>query len=161
MSNLPHELLASTAMVSLTVLVHLAGVDLLLSLTGLHLRIFRRGSVHLHRLFVPLGIVLGLFAVHGLEIWLYAGAYVLMGLAGDLEHALFVSISTYSTLGEAGALLAPEWRIFGALEAINGMLLIGWSTAFLFQILHHLLAPQEEDDLPRGAISRRPRRRRG
>lgn len=159
MSNLPHELLASTVMVSLTILIHLAGVDLLLSLTRLHLRVFRTVLVHLHRLIVPLGIVLGLFVVHGLEIWLYAGAYVLLGLSPDLEHGLFVSISTYSTLGEAGAVLSPQWRIFGALEAINGMLLIGWSTAFLFQILHHLLAPDEDEDLPRGVISR-PRRRR-
>ncbi len=160
MSNLPHELLASTAMVSMTVIIHLAGLDILLSLTGLHLRLFKTAFLHLDRLVIPLGIVLGLFVLHGLEIWLYAATYWLMGLEPDIERALFLSISTYSTLGESSAAILPTWRIFSALESINGMLLIGWSTAFLFQILHHLLAPQEDDEaLPRGAISRRPKRR--
>ena len=43
----------------------------------------------------------------------------------------------------------------GALEAVNGMLLIGWSTAFLFQVVSHLMEPSDEDHpLPRGAIAR-------
>lgn len=55
--------------------------------------------------------------------------------------------------------MLPEgWRIVGALEAVNGMLLIGWSTAFLFYVLNRLLEPTEEADhpLPRGAIARKP-----
>ena len=48
------------------------------------------------------------------------------------------------------------WRIVGALESINGMLLIGWSTAFLFAILRHLMWDDEDDGmLPRGAIARK------
>jgi hypothetical protein len=160
MNNLVHELAASTALVSLTVVIHLAGLDALLSLTGLHLRVFKTAYVHLHRLVVPLGMVLGLFVVHGLEIWLYAAAYRGLGVSPDIEHALFLSIGTYSTLGESGAAFPPAWRVFGALESVNGMLLIGWSTAFLFQILYHLLSPQDDENLPRGAISRRRRRAR-
>jgi hypothetical protein len=159
MNNLPHELLAATGMVAATVLIHLAGLDILLSLTGMHLRIFKTSFVHLDRLVVPLGIVLGLFVLHGLEIWLYAIVYWLLGLMPDLEHALFASISSYSTLGEYTAPFPPTWRILGALEAVNGMLLIGWSTAFLFQILRHLLAPPEGGGIPRGAISRPGRKR--
>jgi hypothetical protein len=48
----------------------------------------------------------------------------------------------------------------GVLEGINGMLLIGWSTAFLFQILDHLMRPDAEQTPHRGAIAR-PARRRG
>jgi hypothetical protein len=147
-------------MVALTVTVHLVGLDILLSLTGLHLRLFKTSPLRVDRLIVPLGIVLGLFLLHGLEIWLYALVYWRSGLLPDLEHALYVSISTYSSLGEAGAHLPASWRVMGVLESINGLLLIGWSTAFLFQILHHLLAPTEDRDLPAGAISRAARRRR-
>jgi hypothetical protein len=160
MHALAHELLASTGMVALTVTVHLAGLDILLSLTGLHLRLFKTSPLRVDRLIVPLGIVLGLFLLHGLEIWLYALVYWRSGLLPDLEQALYVSISTYSSLGEAGAHLPASWRVMGVLESINGLLLIGWSTAFLFQILHHLLAPTEDRDLPAGAISRRTKRRR-
>jgi hypothetical protein len=161
MHALQHELLASTGLVTLTVAIHLAGLDTLLSLTRLHLRRFKTSWLHLDRLVVPLGIVLGLFVLHGLEIWLYALVYWLSGLLPSLEQALYVSISTYSTLGEAGAHLPTSWRVMGALESINGMLMIGWSTAFLFQILRHLLAPTEDEGLPAGAISRAAKRRRG
>jgi hypothetical protein len=155
MHNLPTELLFSTVMVGLTVLIHLAGLDLLLSLTGLHLRFLKTAWVRLNRLLVPLGIVLALFVVHGLEIWLYAVAYLMLGLQPNLEAALYVSTSTYSSLGEAGALLGPNWRVTGVLEAVNGLLLIGWSTAFLFQVLEHLLTVSEQYRIPRGAIARR------
>jgi hypothetical protein len=57
-------------------------------------------------------------------------------------------------------MLPNAWRIVGAMEAINGMLLIGWSTAFLFQVLSHLLEPGEDHALPKGAISRTARRAR-
>jgi len=153
MTNLLHELLIATLLVSLTVLSHLIGLDLLLSLTSLHLRRFQTAWVRLDRLLVPLGIVLGLFVLHGLEIWLYAFAYLALGVLQSLEQALYLSASTYSTLGEAHAALPETWRVLGALEAVNGMLLIGWSTAFLFHMINHLQVPPDRHPLPRGAIS--------
>jgi hypothetical protein len=154
MSNLPLELGVSAVLVCVTVVVHLAGLDLLLSLTGLHLRFLKTGWARLDRLIVPLGIAAGLFTLHGLEIWIYALSFRLLDILPTIEDALYVSTSAYSTVGEAGAALPAPWRIVGVLEAVNGMLLIGWSTAFLFRVLEHLRA-EPEDPLPRGAISRR------
>jgi len=156
MGNLPHELLTSTLLVAATVVIHLVGLDVLTSLLGLHLRRFTTSWLHLDRMLVPLGIVLGLFVLHGAEIWLYAFAYRLLGLLPTVEQALYVSIGGYSTLGEAGQVLPAQWRVVGALEAVNGMLLIGWSTAFLFQVLRRVLEPEDDDHpLPKGAIARR------
>ena len=137
--------------------MHLIGLDLLMSLLVLHIRRFTTW-LHVDRLIVPLLVVLGLFAIHGAEIWFYALVYRGVGALPDLEEALYFSIGTYSTLGEGGGMLPVQWRVMGALEAINGMLLIGWSTAFLFQVLSRLLAQDDEDHpLPRGAIARRRR----
>jgi hypothetical protein len=97
---------------------------------------------------------MGLFVLHGLEIWIYALLYWSMQMLPDLETALYFSTSAYSTVGETGAILPIPWRIVGVLEAVNGMLLIGWSTAFLFQILSHLMDDEEETQLPKGAIAR-------
>jgi hypothetical protein len=155
--TLPHELATSAVLVAATVVIHLIGLDVLMRLTGLHLRRFRSAWVHLDRLLVPLGIVLGLFALHGVEIWLYAFAYLALGAFPELEPSLYFSTSAYSTIGEAGAVLPDAWRVLGVLEGVNGMLLIGWSTAFLFQVLSHL-QQGEEHPLPRGAIARRVRR---
>ena len=82
-----------------------------------------------------------------------------MGLTRTLEDALFISTSSYSTIGEAAGLMPAQWRLVGVLEGVNGMLLIGWSTAFLFQLLDHLMADDEEIQAQRGAISRRRRSR--
>lgn len=161
LANLPHELAVATALVASSVVIHLIGLDLLLRLTRFHVARFLSDWEHLDRLIVPLGIVLGLFALHGVEIWVYAFAYRFLGILPDLEQALYFSTSSYSTLGEAGAALPPEWRVLGALEGTNGMLLIGWSTAFLFQVISHLTADDEEHPLPKGAIARRKGRRRG
>lgn len=161
MGHLAHQLSISTVLVAATVLIHLAGLDVLISMLGLHLRRFKVPWLHVNRLVVPLGVVVGLFTLHGVEIWIYAFAYRMLGALPDLEGALFASTSSYSTLGEAASLLPQDWRIVGALEAVNGMLLIGWSTAFLFQVLRHLQEPAEDDDhlLPKGAIARRRRKK--
>ena len=154
MDPLFHQLLIATALVSATVVIHLLGLDLLQVTLRWHLRRLTRW-VHLDRMIVPVGIVLGLFAVHGAEIWLYALVFWRTHAETGLEAALLTSIETYSTLGAAGGFPAG-WRIVGALESINGMLLIGWSTAFLFAILRHLMWDDEDDGmLPRGAIARK------
>lgn len=163
LGNLPHELAIATGLVAGTVVIHLVGLEVLMRLTDLYLRRFLSAWVHLDRLLVPLGIVLGLFVLHGAEIWLYALFYLGAGILPDLEAALYFSTSAYSTLGEAGAFLPDEWRVLGVLEGVNGMLLMGWSTAFLFQVLSHLMESEEDHPLPKGAISRSsaraPRRR--
>jgi len=160
MNNLLSELGLSTVVVCLSVLIHLIGLDLLQLLTKLHLERFSTW-IHLDRMVVPVGIVLGLFVVHGIEIWLYALIYWALNLMPSLESALYFSTSAYSTLGETGAVLPIPWRVVGVLEAVNGMLLIGWSTAFLFQILQHLMWADSDHPLPRGAIAKTSPRPRG
>ena len=156
MHNLAAQLMLSTVLVSATVVMHLIGLGVLRRLVRLHLERFLL-FVHLDRVIVPMGVVLGLFVVHGAEIWLYALTYRAMGLTDSLEEALFISTSSYSTIGEAAGLLPADWRLVGVLEGVNGMLLIGWSTAFLFQLLDHIMSDDEEVQAQKGAIARRRR----
>lgn len=159
MNPLAHQLLVASAIVSATVVIHLAGLDLLQLLLRWHLHRLGRW-VWVNRMVVPIGIVMGLFAVHGGEIWLYALAYWKAGVFHDLEQSLYFSVSAYSTLGEGRTGMPISWRIVGALEAINGMLLLGWSTAFLFQTLRHLMWDEDgAASLPKGAIARSARAR--
>lgn len=158
MDNLFRELALSTGVVSATVVVHLLGLDALQAIVRWHLDRFTTW-IHLDRMLVPLGIVIGLFVLHGVEIWIYALVYWRLHLLETLEAGLYFSTSAYSTLGETGAILPVAWRIVGVLEGINGMLLIGWSTAFLFQILDHLMRPDADHAPHKGAIARPVRRR--
>jgi hypothetical protein len=75
--------------------------------------------------------VLGLFVVHTIEVWTWAGAYVVTGVVADLESAVYFSTVTFSTLGYGDITPTAEWRVFAALEAMNGFILIGWSIAYL------------------------------
>ena len=74
--------------------------------------------------------VLALFNLHGAEIWLYAVFYSVMDVMPRLYDALYFSTMTYSTLGFDDAGLDYKWRLIAAIESINGLLLVGWSTAF-------------------------------
>ena len=77
------------------------------------------------------GMALSLFALHMLEIGIFAGFYLATGSLETLEEALYYSASAYATLGRTAEYFPPEWRLLGAIEALIGFLLIGWSTAFI------------------------------
>jgi hypothetical protein len=76
------------------------------------------------------GLILG--AAHGLEATLWAAAYVWLGAFGSWMDALFYSMGAMTTLGATGSALPLTWRMMGVLEAMNGVLLFGISTAFIF-----------------------------
>ena len=79
-------------------------------------------------------------AAHLTQIALWAAAFLLCGQASTLETALYVSAQSYTALGYGDVLLSERWRLLGPLEAINGLLFFGLSTAVLFAIMSELIA---------------------
>jgi voltage-gated potassium channel len=154
-NGLERELLISTGMVVFRVLTHLIGLSLLLQLTRLHLLRFAT-SVRVDRILVPLGMVLAIFVIHGVEIWGYAILYWKTGATDRLEDALFLSMGAYATSGWPDVPIREGWRFVVSLESINGLLLVGWSTAFFFQNLTRLMVTEASHPLPQGAIAREP-----
>jgi len=135
---LVHQLLLATLIVGVTVIVHLAGLALLLAI----LRRYRRASRRFLVILLNGGAILvgafGLFALHSIEIWIWAGLYQWLGAFVDFEHALYFSTSTYVTIGYGDVVLPPGLRILGAIEGASGIILIGWSTAFFFSIVDRM-----------------------
>lgn len=82
------------------------------------------------RLFVTLAgwIVL----LHLIEISAWAIYYVVRGAMPDVASALYFSAVTYTTTGYGDLVLPQEWRLVGAVEALTGILMCGWSTGFFF-----------------------------
>lgn len=120
-----------TAVVSSTVLVHTVGLILLSQcMSGISrwLRLHKHGF---GQTIAMIGTVLGLFVVHTVEIWLWALVYMALGVFANFENALYFSTSTFATVGYGDIVLPTSWRLLGALEGVNGFLLIGWSTAYL------------------------------
>lgn len=79
-----------------------------------------------------------LITLHIIEIFVWALGYILVLPDGELETletAFYFSAVTFTTLGFGDITLSSDWRILSGLQAIDGILLIGWTTAFLFAVL--------------------------
>ena len=76
-----------------------------------------------------------LAALHGIEAALWAAAYWWLGALSSPVEALLYSVDSMSTRGGSGLVLERHWRMMGALEAMDGMLLFGISTAYIFAVM--------------------------
>jgi hypothetical protein len=80
-------------------------------------------------------------AAHLVPIVLWALAFLAVGESWDFEKAVYFSAENYTTaLGYGDIVLSERWRLLGPLEAINGLLLFGLSTAVMFAVLSRLVA---------------------
>ena len=93
------------------------------------------------RLFIAVAVWIVL--LHLLEIVAWAGLYVWNGALADLPTALYFSAVTYTTTGYGDVVLPAEWRLDGGVEALTGILMCGWSTAFFFAIVNRLTATED------------------
>lgn len=134
------QLILATVMVIVTVLVHLFGLGLLLAGLRLHARLGSKIGAWLSQVLILLVLVLALFVFHSIEIWMYAALYLQTHALGDLEQALYFSTAAYTTLGSGDVTLSKSWRILGAIEGANGLILLGWSTAFFVSVLSRIRA---------------------
>ena len=82
------------------------------------------------------GIVL--LVLHLSEALAWATAFYLLpnhANLKDFQEAIYFSLVTFTTLGYGDVILDERWRILAGAEAVNGILLAGWSTALLFTVV--------------------------
>ncbi|MEO1100445.1 MAG: potassium channel family protein [Pseudomonadota bacterium] len=134
-SMLLANLLVASAMVTLTVLVHFLGLVALGAVVKRRFRDVPIPTTVVRQSGAVLFIILSLFGLHTIEIWLYAGLYMVLGEFQTLESALYFSTSTFTTVGFGDLYLDERWRLLSAIQSANGFLLIGWSTAYLVSVM--------------------------
>jgi hypothetical protein len=78
--------------------------------------------------------------LHGFEAFIWASAYRIVGALPDNRTGMLYSLSAMTTYGHANLFLQDRWQMMGALEALNGMLLFGLTTAFMFGMMQRSLA---------------------
>lgn len=81
------------------------------------------------------GTTVSVTVLHGTEAFLWAVGFRLLHALPDKKSAMLYSLSAMTTFGHSGSTLEPHWQLMGALEALNGLILFGLSTAFLYGIL--------------------------
>lgn len=132
-----------------SVVVHLAGLFALLHFLRRNARRVNGALTRpmlLRQFMLMVVTALGIFAIHFTEIWLYALGYVSVGALEDFTTALYFSASSYSTLGYGDVVLSPNWRLFSAFEGVTGLVLIGWSSAFLLSVTSRLRVLEHDWD---------------
>src|SRR5262249_2401667 len=88
------------------------------------------------------GLLPGLFTfivlLHLIQITLWAAVFWREGELPTLEKAVYFSTTTYTTVGFGDVVLGPGWRVLAGIEGLTGIILVGWSTAFVFAIVDRL-----------------------
>jgi hypothetical protein len=132
------QLLLGMLLIMATVLVHGMSLGYLIRFLD---RIWPTFNTNFPRNGTPLFLsvtVLGIFLAHILEIWIWAVVFLWTGEVQNLESALYFSTVTFTTVGYGDVTLSEQWRLLGSVESANGMLLFGWSTAFIFEIMRYI-----------------------
>ena len=102
-----------------------------------------RGTIKQRHFISAFAVVMGVVALlatilHGMEGMVWAAAYRLLGALPDTHSAVLYSLSALTTYGHANIMLQPQWQLMGALEALNGILLFGLTTAFMFAMIQQV-----------------------
>lgn len=132
------QLVAAAAMMFVMTFVHGIGFVLISRLLNLKSDRLKEHDFDLRALILMCTTALSIFALHTLEIWMFAAFYLAVDALDTLEEALYYSASAYATLGRTAEYFPQEWRLLGAVEALMGFILIGWSTAFIVRQVNRL-----------------------
>jgi hypothetical protein len=82
------------------------------------------------------------------QIVVWGMIYGWRGAMGDMTSALYFSAVTYTTTGYGDLLLPEDWRLVGAVEALTGILMCGWSTGFFFAVVNRVLETKTRPAIP-------------
>ena len=128
------------SLIALTIAIHTMGV-VMMAVAGLRIRarLETRNLGFWHAILIVIGVVgtagLLLAVLHGIEAAIWAAAYLWLGALNLPKDAILYSVDSMTTRGASGLMLEQHWRMMGALEAANGMLLFGISTAYIFAVM--------------------------
>jgi hypothetical protein len=130
----------SLPLIVVTVIFHVIGLVLLNEQVLRARRFLHSGRGFLATFSVVLGTAtLVAILLHAFEAGMWAGLYVLLGALPDGRSALLFSLSAITTYAHEHFDLAAHWQLMGSLEALDGMILFGLTTAFLYGMIRELL----------------------
>lgn len=93
---------------------------------------------------VMMAVAIVLMVAHTVEALVWALVYRLVG-AVDLAHSLlYFALVNFATLGYGDITPVDDWKLLGPITSMNGILLFGWSTAVLFEVLRETMSLIDE-----------------
>jgi hypothetical protein len=134
-----HQACAGFVLVTLTLWLQSAGMGMLIA----WIRQAVEGDIHkmspMRATALVVRFTTAVVVLHALEILLWASFYPWICLPSWFS-AFYFSASSYSTIGCSDVILPLDWRLFGPLESMMGVLMCGLSVSLLFAVVTRLIS---------------------
>jgi hypothetical protein len=132
------ELLVGTAVSSCNIVIHalvMAAVVWIVRIVG------TKHGFHpwVFLIVVMIAAVSVLMLAHTAEVMVWSLAYAVTDAAPAGADLMYFAFVNYTTLGYGDVLPVEAWRLLGPITAMNGILLFGWSTAVIFDVLRRAM----------------------
>lgn len=137
--SLVTPLLIGAGVIVLTIFIHAFALRATVTLVRHEERVGRAGSGFLIDVFLVACAASFTLSAHLVIIALWAGLLVIFGEFSAFAPAYYHSAVNYTTLGYGDVAMSPAWRLLAPLEAADGMLMFGISTALIFAVIHHFI----------------------
>ena len=90
------------------------------------------------RVALLLRLFVGIVLLHLVQVGLWAVVFCRAQELPNVDTALYFSLAAYTTIGFGDVVVGPGWRVLAGIEGLTGILLVGWSTAFVFAVVHRM-----------------------
>ena len=134
--------LLGVLLVAITVVIHAQGTTSWLRYLSKQFGDAAKTGQPTPSLRILISTIVVLTVLHTMQVIIWALAFLYMlpeNVLSTFEEAVYFSFVTFTTLGYGDITFDGVWRILSGIEALNGVLLIGWSTALLFVVVQRIM----------------------
>jgi Ion channel len=143
MTQIPVAILVPLAVgssaIACTIFIHALSLSATVSFVRRERRLGRAGSSFWIDFAIVVLTISAVLVAHLIEIAVWAKLFVMCGEFSQFGRAYYHSAVNYTTLGYGDVIMTPAWRFLGPLEAANGALMFGVSTAMIFAVIQRLI----------------------
>ena len=136
-----NEIAVGLGMMVLTTIIHAAFMVSGMEAANWRLSHFGRARRELMKAVLVSALTAWMFLAIVIEAWVWALLYLynpLITTLPDLETAFYFSMVTFTTLGYGDVVLTGNWRTLASIQAANGMIVFGWTTALIFVFIQRV-----------------------
>ena len=135
------DLFIGMGMVGVTTIIHAFFMVVGTQVTAQRWTSERRFTGHIAKAALISVLTCWMFLAIVLEAWLWALMYLyhpFNTILLDLETALYFSMVTFTTVGYGDVVLTGAWRLLASIQAANGVIVFGWTTALIFYYIQRI-----------------------
>jgi hypothetical protein len=130
-----NEIALGLGMMTLTTMIHASFMVFGMRAAEWRLSHYGRAKGQLTKAVRVSGLTAWMFLAIVIEAWAWALLYLynpMITTLPDLETAYYFSMVTFTTLGYGDVVVTGNWRTLASMQAANGVIVFGWTTALIF-----------------------------